>query len=679
MRTVTRNLFIAAVILALLPVAGVQGAKFGTHFFYWYDCPNTDCDMSKTPYDPPGTSSKYNGTYYTSLSTDWYEWQLADLETAGIDYIFPVSWGERYHPNHFKQSVLSRLKDAINNTGSDIKVGLYDDTQSEACEWNADNGRGYVNSTSNSSLQMPLSSSSAGWYFYDQKIKPFFQIFPQSMWATHNGETVANGGRPLILTYTIYYYKDQSYADTLWQTVKNAFENDFGVEPFLVPCWSWFNADSGMYNVADGECIYGAAGPAGIQTYTVNGYTVSNLGPGRDDSYIGGQTYKARWADGDGNDDEEEDQWLRDNFNEIPGDADLVVLESWNELWEGSALSRCVDYPVKEGGSYLSSTYYMDKLFDLIDDYEGTTPDYDASYVSDDFPSQVTAGQTYTLSVTYTNTGANSWDTTNTRLGTSDSRDRSSDFYYSSDWINDHRPTAVDSATSPDSNGTFTFVVQAPTQTGHYDEDFELVQEGTTWFTGSGDDITWSVDVVSGSQPEEKMEHGDMEGGFWDTGWGGGSAIPNGWDGWYQPGTDFNCYDETSIKHGGSHSAKTTISSGGDAGNGGYKRGIFQNVDVGANEDFTLTVWARHTNGNCPSIMCWNPGYNNSPEDAADNGRYQWVTTDNWGQLNTWVSRDMEGTAPSSGIITVIVGGAHHGGGGSATVYVDDCSVMAAP
>ncbi len=186
--------------------------------------------------------------------------------------------------------------------------------------------------------------------------------------------------------------------------------------------------------------------------------------------------------------------------------------------------------------------------------------------------------------------------------------------------------------------------------------------------------VNFNLQPVSGSN--ERLVNGNMEGGFWATGWGGGSAIPNGWDGWYNPG-DFNCFDETGIRRGGAHSARTTISAGGDAGSGGYKRTIHQNVNVGPYASFTITVWARHTNGNCPSIMCWNPDGDANPQNAAAAGRYKWVTTDNWGQLNTWVSNTLSGTAPASGIITVMVGGAHHGGGGAGTVYIDDCSVTA--
>jgi len=231
-------------------------------------------------------------------------------------------------------------------------------------------------------------------------------------------------------------------------------------------------------------------------------------------------------------------------------------------------------------------------------------------------------------------------------------------------------------STTTDSNGDYTL---SNVEAGTYDvtaskDGYESDTETDVMVTAGQ---TSDVDFTLSEESTEKLENGDMEGGFWSTGWGGGSAIPNDWDGWYQPGTDFNCYDATVIKHGGSHSAKTTISSGGDAGSGGYKRGIYQNVYVGANADFTITVWARHTNGNCPSIMCWNPGQDSSsPELAADNGRYKWITVDNWGELNTWVSNTLEGkSAPSSGWITVIVGGAHHGGSGIGTVYIDDCSV----
>jgi hypothetical protein len=341
---------------------------FGTHFFYWYDCPKHDCKQERMPYHPPGMDEPYRGTYYSSQSTKWYEQQVDDLEAAGFDYIFPVSWGERHQPPHFKQTVLKRLVRVLEKKRSRLRIGLYDDTQSQPMEWNADHGRGKVNSTDNDELKMSLANPEALKYFYDYKIKPFFEMIPRKMWATHNGRSVARGGRPLILTFTIYYYKDQDHAHVLWRRIKQAFEKDFGVEPWILPDWSWWHFDPKLADVADGKCVFGAAGPAGTQTYeTPNGYIVSNLGPGRDDRKIGSDLYHPRWSDGDGNDTGQENQWLRDNFAKIPPNAHLVVLESWNELFEGSALCRCVDYPKRDGGT-LPDDYYIQSIHSLIEE-----------------------------------------------------------------------------------------------------------------------------------------------------------------------------------------------------------------------------------------------------------------------------------------------------------------------
>ncbi|MFQ3550004.1 MAG: DUF5010 domain-containing protein, partial [Armatimonadota bacterium] len=259
MKTNYRVCLAMVIVLIMVLVSAASAQRLATHFFYWYDAPNNNVNQSQMAFHPPGLSTPYNGTYYSSLSIPWYEWQLADMKAAGVDIAAVVTWGERHQPNFFKQSVLSRMVTAIRNTNSPIKIACYDDTTSEVASWNADNGRGYVWSDSNDNLKLSCAAGNATWYFYDDKIKPFFQLIPRDLWATHNGLPVANGGRPIIFTYVSYYYKDLWNAHNMWQAIKNAFYNDFGVYPFLIPCWSWFNANSNMYNVADGMCIYGAA------------------------------------------------------------------------------------------------------------------------------------------------------------------------------------------------------------------------------------------------------------------------------------------------------------------------------------------------------------------------------------------------------------------------------------
>ncbi len=126
----------------------------------------------------------------------------------------------------------------------------------------------------------------------------------------------------------------------------------------------------------------------------------------------------------------------------------------------------------------------------------GTGLPYEAVVADSNLPDTIAAGETVEASISYLNTGTEAWDTTNTRLGTSNPRNRSSAFYTASDWIGANRPTAADTAANPDQVATFTFLVTAPTSQGQYTEDFELVQESVTWFEATGDDFTWNVTVT---------------------------------------------------------------------------------------------------------------------------------------------------------------------------------------
>lgn len=134
--------------------------------------------------------------------------------------------------------------------------------------------------------------------------------------------------------------------------------------------------------------------------------------------------------------------------------------------------------------------------------YNQGPPPYQATYVSNTFPAQVVAGEQVTVSVTYQNSGSQTWNSL-TRLATTDPRGRSSDFYTAGNWVNVDRPTECDQASvAPGSNGSFTFVATAPMTPGNYQEKFELVQDGTAWFDGSGDNVTWYVEVIEPPKPD---------------------------------------------------------------------------------------------------------------------------------------------------------------------------------
>ncbi len=103
------------------------------------------------------------------------------------------------------------------------------------------------------------------------------------------------------------------------------------------------------------------------------------------------------------------------------------------------------------------------------------------------------ATQKATWTLTARNTGTATWTNSGpnpVRLGTSNSRDRTSQF------CNCTRVASLNEASvAPGQNGTFTFSVQAPTSPGQYNEYFNLVAEGITWMNDPG--LYWGNYVSS--------------------------------------------------------------------------------------------------------------------------------------------------------------------------------------
>ena len=120
--------------------------------------------------------------------------------------------------------------------------------------------------------------------------------------------------------------------------------------------------------------------------------------------------------------------------------------------------------------------------------------DWAASYILDTLPASIRSGDALSVHTILRNEGEQTWDKT-TRLATSDPRGRASDFE-GNDWINNDRPSDLDSdSVTPENDGVFSFNVKAPQASGHYTEAFELVQDGVSWFEGTGDNFTWFVTV----------------------------------------------------------------------------------------------------------------------------------------------------------------------------------------
>jgi lysozyme len=112
-------------------------------------------------------------------------------------------------------------------------------------------------------------------------------------------------------------------------------------------------------------------------------------------------------------------------------------------------------------------------------------PTYAAAYVTQSFPLassalEMTSGDVIPSFITLKNVGTATWDS-NTRLGTTEPRDRASAFADGS-WLGPNRPAAVSGRVAPGESFQFDFSLRAPSAPGTYFEFFGVVQEGVTWF-----------------------------------------------------------------------------------------------------------------------------------------------------------------------------------------------------
>ncbi len=126
-------------------------------------------------------------------------------------------------------------------------------------------------------------------------------------------------------------------------------------------------------------------------------------------------------------------------------------------------------------------------------------PDWAATSTAQSYPAAMLEGSTAQVWVEYQNDGTQSWDPSQSRLGTTEPRDRESAFYDEQSWIGPTRPTAVDAATGPAETGRFSFTLQAPEvdQSTDYTECWGLVEEGLTWFGPPDDEVCFSIAVLA--------------------------------------------------------------------------------------------------------------------------------------------------------------------------------------
>lgn len=114
---------------------------------------------------------------------------------------------------------------------------------------------------------------------------------------------------------------------------------------------------------------------------------------------------------------------------------------------------------------------------------------YNAQFISQSVSGVMGAGKAYSVTVQMKNTGNTTWmDSTGYRLGSQNPRDNT---------IWGTGRVAVPGAVAPGGTATFTFNAVAPTSTGNYNFQWQMVRDGYTWFGPTTTNVV--VNVASGS------------------------------------------------------------------------------------------------------------------------------------------------------------------------------------
>jgi len=313
------------------PVESFSSAdrRVGTYYFYWYKFPTSHFfddaqrrDDALTDHFPVPQDVDYE-------SVDWHGQQFSDMAWCGIDFVLPVYWGA---PGLYDRGTgifsvrgldaMQRARDRLLAQGKPCpRIGMFYDTTTLLNSLRGDPPR-----EGRADLTTPHGKD----VFYGT-IRDYFRRLDRRHWALLDG-------RPIIGLYSAAFAA--RFDESLFDYVYTSFERDFGVRPYVIAETSWGRAG------VDAFYSWGAAlsGPAFRD--------VAQIGPGYNDSAVPGRQTPIR--------DRENGRFYEWSWLEaIRSGRHIVLLETWNEMHEGTDICCSAEYEHK----YMDLTRKYVQLF----------------------------------------------------------------------------------------------------------------------------------------------------------------------------------------------------------------------------------------------------------------------------------------------------------------------------
>jgi hypothetical protein len=318
----------------------------GAVMMFFFNCPlMTNCTMNWANTHAWGMSGLdqtygYGSTptgYYTPDNVGFWLRELLDARSAGLQFMLPNEYG----PDTGYLADLELGLTALDGMGGGIKVGLFNDTSA----W----GKAYSGPAMNPAPSLaPSNTQNAATQIYNVQWKPFFTAISKPHWYTVNGQ-------PLIYFYYAGTLSPASGGDAVVAAMKQMFMTDFGVTPFVMmdrgfcptPC-----ADG------DGQFVWDTFANDPNTNYSTSttktgGLTFTNSmvkwdSFNRDNGINALATATTRMVKGP--------QILQNVLSQTTS-ANLLLLETWNDLGEGTGITRNYDY--YHGGAWLQPDAFM--------------------------------------------------------------------------------------------------------------------------------------------------------------------------------------------------------------------------------------------------------------------------------------------------------------------------------
>lgn len=320
----------------------------GAVMMFFFNCPNsTNCTQNWANTHAYGMQLSdwiyYVGAgatgYYTPDNVGFWLRELSDARYAGLQFVLPNVYGPDIQASTGALQNLEAALVALDATGGGIKVGLFDDTSA----WGNPGAGALMNPAPDLA-----NTEAAAQQIYAVQWKPFFQGISQPHWYTVNGA-------PLIYFYNAGTLVPATGASAVLARMKQLFQADFGVTPFVDVDRGYGSTTSG-----DAEFIW--------DTFT--NFPGTNYGSGT--TATGNLTFAnamVKW-DSLGRDQPGAIATATDRIFKGPdilssvlaatSGANLLLLETWNDLGEGTGITRNYDYYVN--GAWLPPKGFMDVI-----------------------------------------------------------------------------------------------------------------------------------------------------------------------------------------------------------------------------------------------------------------------------------------------------------------------------